>query len=642
MSEKNDKQSIVSNFCSLNFNDMTFEKLKKYCENYDVIKISFNYISYIIELCYKIINKPLFTGSVNVKLFLAAYLITKYPEKMFFQFNEIEKNLLDVSYKVVHFLHSTSTLLQKDSSSIKDLKNLYYILCTYLKFFKEWNSKDDNMKIVKTKYTLKIFEEKIANVKLEMVDNKYKLELLNKLETEKYKLQNNIFIIPNNKYIITNEEIFYELLFNPNYRIKKVNDIIDNIYYESFWNYIENFFSYELIFKILKNMKLNLDNILQICYIENFLDVNLNYDFFDIDHIKKQLVIQNFDFNDYYNLINNIINVIINVYEKIKDERLIKIKYFWNDIKKNIKIINPIKAICISLKFIDKCFINIDIDINNYKLKNILCNIDIYGINHLKNYIDNKINNGMSLDLPRKLITEVITQQKDLINIKDIKINYNYYPLISLMFINLIANIPNNENIPEFFMFEKNKIKELNIKFHSDVITCIILLQCETIFKTIHDTTKKTNLINNIFFIINQNIPISIQDNIIELIMVEILPFLNNNYELFKRVLEKNINSSENVYKCMVNKFKIYWFNKILNKPYILTNILPNTSSIIDNNISKYVQILDKIIKINININTIQYNNILNDIFKSELGKRKDSPEHNHILNSKFSKYNDK
>jgi hypothetical protein len=87
-------------------------------------------------------DQPLISGTVNVKIFLAAYMITTKPSRVFETLGYLESKVQEASGPMLACFHETAAALGKGVSwpeVRKDVgKDLCKLLCRYLRTFKDW------------------------------------------------------------------------------------------------------------------------------------------------------------------------------------------------------------------------------------------------------------------------------------------------------------------------------------------------------------------------------------------------------------------------------------------------------------------------------------------------------------------------
>lgn len=84
-------------------------------------------------------RNPIITGTVNIKIFLAAYMIGAHPQHVFESADgELEKKVLDASSPFVELFHRIAKGLSEGKSwhSLALKKELSDHMCTYLRTFK--------------------------------------------------------------------------------------------------------------------------------------------------------------------------------------------------------------------------------------------------------------------------------------------------------------------------------------------------------------------------------------------------------------------------------------------------------------------------------------------------------------------------
>jgi hypothetical protein len=83
---------------------------------------------------------PLISGTVNVKIFLASYMISSRPKHVFEAIGELEQKLFEASKPFLDCFHATARVLSEGTPwsvvSKTVAKDISGLLCTYLRTFK--------------------------------------------------------------------------------------------------------------------------------------------------------------------------------------------------------------------------------------------------------------------------------------------------------------------------------------------------------------------------------------------------------------------------------------------------------------------------------------------------------------------------
>ena len=85
-------------------------------------------------------DTPLISGTVNVKIFLASYMISSRPKHVFEAIGDLEQKVVNASKPLLDCFHATARVLSEGKPwsvvSKTDAKNISVLLCTYLRTFK--------------------------------------------------------------------------------------------------------------------------------------------------------------------------------------------------------------------------------------------------------------------------------------------------------------------------------------------------------------------------------------------------------------------------------------------------------------------------------------------------------------------------
>lgn len=188
-------RSIALRFCGPgglpsfdDIKDMDFEKLSQSMREPETMETAQAFLLRVMQLCnWKRKLNPLISGSVSVKIYLAAYTIAANPDEVFdYADGVLEKSLADSSKPLVETFHKAATLFAegKKWGDIVVFTGIPTILCTFLRDFKKWKLDDEEKLATRLKYFLEGIEEAIARI----VEDDPQSSTLPDLEEEKQRL----------------------------------------------------------------------------------------------------------------------------------------------------------------------------------------------------------------------------------------------------------------------------------------------------------------------------------------------------------------------------------------------------------------------------------------------------------------------
>jgi hypothetical protein len=592
--------------------EMEFKDISTKLREDKIIDVSGDMLFRFIQLSnWNRIKQPLITGTVNVKIFLAAYMIASKPKNVFEEIKELENKVIKAAESLLICVQETVKALRsgKKWSDLKKniAKDISSILCTYLRTFKEWKIIDEKKLSGRLTHAITQIEnaiEKSQDDKLneELIKQHIRLrdklkQIIGEKEFNEYNNKiNNVRVTKNNGMVdleptqesgMTNEQLAHELLLDSNFNLDDKNNLsedklihtkIREIFERSFWNSLKDDISmtpptYNRVLNVLNEIS-NSIQILSQGHPESDQIQNI----IDNDLLIQQLRNNAINFKDCLNLFNNIINVIISIHERMKTiNRKEETNTKWQTINNKLQEItessqiNYAESICEVLEFILDRIYCIRVDIANNKLRTIAPIIRTHGIEYERSHFKKKLEtNKITTKFTEEWIKNTIKSNDPNISLDKLKqgCNNNYENVLFLSMIDLVINYYNWKNkMPETMLLDTLRIEALNNHFHNNVVTIIILITITQEIKIIfRDGIIRSQNIKNI-----NNIIINSKNNI-KLITDNLLEFMNKKQvNLINNLINKHIQKSHPVYMFIVSILKNIWF-KYLKKGSPLFN----------------------------------------------------------------------
>lgn len=166
-------------------------------------------------------------------------------------------------------------------------------------------------------------------------------------------------------------------------------------------------------------------------------------------------------------------------------------------------------------------------------------------------------------------------------------------------------------------MLDLLRIKALNVHFHTDVVSAIILTQVDQeVRNRVDKPMVRLQLFESVKNIIKQTPPRpSNPQAVIELVMNELSPFLSKeDKDLTQNLINKHVKKDHAVYRHMVKQFKAAWYHNFTNKPYTLR--VPELAQCMHTETLNHATHLSTIAQLNIKVHVYRYNEMLNNILQ--------------------------
>lgn len=122
---------------------MGFDEVEKFVKRDDVTEVSRAMLGRLMMLCnYGRGGRPLISGTVNVKIILAAFMIVNKPNMVFENMDDLSNGVIDAGRDFIGKLKDVCKMVAEGESwraaSVKTDKKLPSLLCAYLCKFKTW------------------------------------------------------------------------------------------------------------------------------------------------------------------------------------------------------------------------------------------------------------------------------------------------------------------------------------------------------------------------------------------------------------------------------------------------------------------------------------------------------------------------
>ena len=643
-------------------NSINFESLVTFLRDKNVILTTKMCLQRIHRLC--ILrhgnSQNLTSKDVNIRVFLAGFMIAYHSTHVFENMGNLETNLYEIAIPLFEKFERICKIIQTSNNhSFQDVphsvtKDFVPTLFEYLKRFKTWKIPDENKLVQRIKHALiALYNAQRHLPSNEPEDSKIKIEFRTQIERLRNKMiqiggidklvefdeQLQLQLIDNDVVhdtniiypefsVKNNEQLAHELLLDPNFQITEnynnpIFNHINELFNQSFWNTLEDDLkletpSYVRILKVLQEIRDGL-NIMHGCSrIEHMLHV------VNIDYIRQKLEANTYTWNNCNDLILSIVNVIQHTESPQRKqnttEKWTLIKQELTDAYENIS--NQPVIFCKTLKFLFDSVNNIRFDVANYRLRNIAPVIKDHGVDYERSKFQDKLNNG-ELTLER---TEnwIHVNLKNEILIKEIELSHliegnpnAYTNLHAASMLSLITNetVFNVETCPETLLLDVNRLSLYRQEYEYIITstTIIAILSHAIITNNIVDSQLLTNIIE--YFKPETKLKINLNQTITDITtFLEESSLNQSNKEIILRILKNLENyTSSDVYKIIDKRVKtlckeIMKTGKVPDNINVARHLLPR--------IEKLILKLLSLTKINWLVHLPVYNKLFHDLLR--------------------------
>mmetsp|Transcript_6055 Transcript_6055/g.14576 ORF Transcript_6055/g.14576 Transcript_6055/m.14576 type:complete len:1063 (-) Transcript_6055:927-4115(-) len=589
-------------------------------------------------------GRPLISGTVNVKIYLAAYMIAARPNHVFENVTELEKKVLDASKPTLLLFHATAKALSRGESWHDVKKNvaqkLPSLLCTYLRTFKEWKLADEKKLAGRLTHALRGLEEAEKGLKNEEADVKIRAEL----QAQQKRLREKLAQIAGDKAVqehdkerleregrkggsattrsvqaatvsrdadvalppaapaghvggMTNEQLAHELLLYKDFKLdekygmsddKLVHTKIRETFERAFWESLVEDLStapptYARVLSVLTEIKTGIEGLSQ-----GHAEESKIGEVIDMEAITTQLRQNKLDYRACEALVDEIVKVLLSIHDRMRStDRHTETVQRWKDVRQKMLAaaggkdqLARARATCEALEMVLDRVHAIRVDTANNKLRAIAPVIREHGVEYEKSHFVKKLDKGtIGLDRTRQWIkhtvAELQTARDARVSVQDLAKGRpeDFEVVLYVAMVNLIADYPNwggvlrgksdEDLVPETMMLDLLRIKALNMHFHTDVVSSVILvtteLQCR---EEISDATVRADIFRQVQDIVVNNPPKPNSPRVtIKLVMAALAKAMDKpTLDACQTMLEKNVKRASPVHNAMTKIFKKVWY----------------------------------------------------------------------------------
>jgi hypothetical protein len=465
--------------------------------------------------------------NVNVRVFLASFMIAYHPTSVFEDIGTLEKALIEATIPLLTTFQNICKIIRISAKhSFQDVpyeltKDFLTMLFEYFKRFKAWKVPDEAKLTCRLKHALiALYQAKEHLPPNEPEDSKLKIELRVQIERLRNKLQqiagvdallkfdeqreiNKNSVNRTNNLVsgrtytslperLNNEQLAHELLVNPEFKLNDSYSVENPIFHrirelfnQTFWNSLEDDLKYTIpsytrVLRILIEIRDGINDLSGSREGSNILEI------IDLDFIKQQTETRSYTWINCMQLISSIVVVIQRIQASHRDNET---KEKWKLISEQmqealINVNEQSRAFCKALEFLLNRTNALRIDAVNARLRLIAPVIKEHGIDYERGKFQDRLDNK-TLTLERtqswirlNLRHEVALKAVDLEKLLEGKA-FAFVHVHSAAILSLITNqtIIKTEMCPETLLFDVHRLSMLQQEFQYIVTSTTILVK---------------------------------------------------------------------------------------------------------------------------------------------------------------------
>jgi len=446
---------------------------------------------------------------------------------------------------------------------------------------------------------------------------------------------------------MTNEQLAHELLLDKDFRLdekagmsddKLVHTKIRETFERAFWESLVEDLStlpptYARVLSVLSEIKTGIQSLT-----EGHPEKERIGAVIDMDKITEQLRQDKLTFVACENLINDIVGVLLSMHERMRSpERRKETVSNWEAVRSKMQEAASLdqearaRATCGALELVLDRVHAVRVDTANNKLKAIAPVIREHGVEYEKSHFVKKLEkNLITLDRTKLWVTHTLC---DIVLTSDPRVVVADLPkgkpedfevVLYIAMVNLIADYPNwgglqrgaseEDLVPETMMLDLLRIKALNMHFHTDVVSSVILVTAEAqCLLNIKDASLRSDLFKAVQDVVVKNPPkpnnprvtIRLAMNVLQRGMTQTM------LDACQNLMEKNVKKSSAVHNAMTKIFKRVWYHLVKDKTVPATCNVPECAKPLLVEVAKHTGSLAAVALHNKKVHVTRYNDII-------------------------------
>ena len=595
---------------------------------------------------------------VNVKIFVAAYMIVEHASHVLTEKGDLENALFDASKAMILAFEKTADALSKGvlwhRLQEETTDKLPKLLCNYLRAFKAWKLVDEVKVIARVKSAIQgldnaedIMEDKIKNfdviTSLKAQQQRLRQQMVNlkgQKELDAYDADRREAASKRRKCSsntgVDNSQLAHELLLDPDFRLEedsgKSNDKLVRTklvkpFPKDFWKLLcthltTNPPSYSRVLLVLTKIKASIES-LSAGHSEGPRIAAIISD----QVTTKLLSGDTLDYRECKNIGDAIVDVLVSMHNRMKSaERRRETVDGWNavcEVMTSISEENNLAhahAMTVALEFVVDRVHALQVDTTNNKLKGIAAVVRNLGVAYERSYFDSQsfdfkhtqawisytVQNLASSPIANVSVSDLMQGDPDA-----------YEVVVNIAIINLVVNHPTcvqEHEMPETMLKDALHIKVFHEHFHTHVVSALILVTVEqNVREVIHDLPARDRIIREVQDTVLKNLPNPTAPlHTIKLVIEKLsanIPF--DKLTAMQNMLEKNVGDKSIVYVPMINIFKETWLHLIDGKGKPKPCKVPPCAQLLIPLIQKHVLILKKMAELSKKVHVTKYNEMI-------------------------------
>ena len=617
-------------------------------------------------------------AQVNVKIFLSAYMIAAKPHHVFEKMEELENKVFEASKSMLRVFHHTAEDLRKGIPwyQVKNGagEDLPPSLCEYLRTFKDWKLEEERKLCKKCEKAVASLERALRNLKEDeqgtrlhvdlVVHQKRLLKKIRDIERHRDWADRDADQCPvsdprapatvlrasggagtdsspGSGRKVSTAHLVKDVLVKDDFQLdvkrcgELVHTTIINAFETAFWERLAEDLtgetpSYSGVLSVLTEIKTKMEDVAA-----GHPEAVQIAEIVDLEFIGQMLSAGALDYKGCEKLIDAIVNVLCSMHDRMgKPDRRVETVRKWTDLKKMFDAADSDNltlghTVCAALNFVMDRAHCAKVDKCNDLLKKVTPSIMHGGVEFLREQFQKEYG-GKVLTRTNAWISHTI---RELVEKKDTRVGvqdlvrgdpHAFEKVLYIAMVSLVVEYPNwggttrsvdqEDQIPETTMLDLLRVKALNVYFHIDVVSILIISTVkERLCGLVDDAEVRNQLVSAVQDVVKENPPNHAKpDRTVNLVIKSLDDKVDaDGLDKVKTALADNVRKDSPAYADMVNTLKRAWYDLIKNFSLSEECRIPDAADVIILASQKRLLEFQKMVLIDKKVHVDRYNGII-------------------------------
>lgn len=591
-------------------------------------------------------DDPVITGVFDANVFLAAYKITSWPDKLFVDRGEAEEKLILASRQMLDAFNASVAALEEGQCYASIRTNIAIELPSFLvdhfKAFHEWTRIDKPKCLQRLQDALRGLER--AEASLSSDDENSSLDRM-KLRVRRHELKKKISQLTGAVPVqsgpqrtgggLSNLQLVHEIMLDKDFLIedyaefgsgKPVRFTARTTFVRDFWDNLTSDLvaapqAYGRVLSVLSEIKTGMEAVFH-----GQPDEALVRQVIDMDEITAELNHGGLDHGKGMLLIDGIIGLLASVHDRILlPIRSAETRQKWATLRSTMQCapdeVARACALCMALELVAHRVHVVRVDMANRRLRAIVPRVRLEGVDYLRRHFDANIASGRTtLERTTEWIKNTLRElsNDDRVNMGEL-LNGSpegFARVLYIAAVNLIAEKDVANPVPETMMLDRVRIAGFKAFFRANVVSSVILvttqLQC---VQNIPDTAVRSEALRVVQDIVVKHPPSPVDHGETIRRVIEALEGKMDGagLEVCRSTMEKNLQNDSSVDMAMTKIFKRVFYHLTRNEDVPASCNVPEYTRVLFPQIQTFSKMVREVVLLTKKVHVVHYNRIIRE-----------------------------